>query len=380
MTRDPSTPLKCPWCDVVKPIRGLACHAGKIHKQPASELHRLALHNGVVPSCACGCGEPVSWLQRRYGEYKRGHNGFSAAARASALVTRRSHRASPLVGDRPRSIEPRVSQGFSELLGFVRSIAPDAVADDNIVDVPSKATRVGFDDLAMPSSALLKRGSIEAHRSASVASGSSYMRIFSDEWRDKRELIEDMIRHRLEAPRRVIGARSLRVVELTSPMRKTFFNRNHLEGDVRAKLAFGLSEPNSGAILVAISLREPFHKQSHAGALEIARFAVERGHSVQGSLSRLIKRALEAARKEGYSRMLSYADGRVGEGKSYLRAGFTFKCRTAPRFWWSDGSRRYNRFKVRADSKNGVTQKQAAVAAGVVAIHGCSNAVYEFEL
>ena len=86
---DQTAQHKCPWCDVVKNLRGLACHAGKIHKQPASELHKFVFHGGRVPLCACGCGESVKWLQKRYGEYLRGHNGFADVARSKAVEVRK---------------------------------------------------------------------------------------------------------------------------------------------------------------------------------------------------------------------------------------------------------------------------------------------------
>lgn len=79
---------KCPWCEVVKPLRGLSCHAARTHNQPSSEVHRFVLYGGEVPFCRCGCGERVRWLQGSYGKYLRGHNGFSDAAREKAALVR----------------------------------------------------------------------------------------------------------------------------------------------------------------------------------------------------------------------------------------------------------------------------------------------------
>lgn len=85
---DERTLFKCPWCDVVKNIRGLACHAGKTHKRSNEELHCVVFYNGEAPLCKCGCGQKAKWNQKRYGDYLRGHNGFSKEAREQAVKSR----------------------------------------------------------------------------------------------------------------------------------------------------------------------------------------------------------------------------------------------------------------------------------------------------
>jgi hypothetical protein len=202
--------------------------------------------------------------------------------------------------------------------------------------------------------------------------------VFEDEWRDKRLIIEWMIKHRLGVHDYKIGARETEITELTVQERRDFFERNHLEGDVKCSFAYGLK--SDGKIVAAASFREPFHRAVHNDAIELARFASQLGISVPGALSRLVKRTIERVRLMGKKRLLTYVDTRIGEGASYINAGFKLQGETIPRFWWTDYIKRYNRFAIRADKKNGLTQAEAAKIAKVVEIYGCSNKIYDLQL
>jgi hypothetical protein len=217
---------------------------------------------------------------------------------------------------------------------------------------------------------------LEIERKKAEKEGKCALFIFQDEWQNRRNLLEAMIKYRLGLSDIRLGARSCSLKELEPSVRKKFFEAYHLEGDTRAFYSYGLCD-ESGDVVAAISVRKPFHKSvAKDDTLEIARFAVRSGTSVPGALSRLTKVSYDRALLEGAKQLISYVDGRIGEGRSYEAAGFKFERRTAPRFWWADGVRRYNRFKIRADSKNGITQRENANKAGVLELYGCSNSVY----
>jgi len=198
--------------------------------------------------------------------------------------------------------------------------------------------------------------------------------IFEDEWRDKRNLVENMIKHRLGLSSRLF-ARKLQIRELSSQERKTFFNLSHLDGDTSSIISFGLVKDD--IIYSAISLRKPFHKSLN-DKLEIARFAHLIGHTVVGGHSRLLKCVEKWAISNGYKSLLSYVDTRVGDGSSYIKSGFLFIRHTGPRFWWTDFVNRYDRFKFRAQGDK--KQKQVAKENKVHKIFGSGNFVFEKQL
>jgi len=212
---------------------------------------------------------------------------------------------------------------------------------------------------------------------AAVAAGVNLLHVFEDEWRDKTDIVKSMISSRLKMSTQSVGARRCVVKPLQPGIRRSFFETNHIDGDVASKAAWGLFDRDT--LVYALSVRSPFHRKE--GVIEVARCAAALGHNVPGGLSRLVREASAWGRQEGYDKLMTYVDTRHGgTGRGYAVAGFVEVDRTPPRFWWTDFEERYNRFKYRADSANGLTEAEVAEAAGVVKIWGCENVVYEMTL
>lgn len=202
--------------------------------------------------------------------------------------------------------------------------------------------------------------------------------VFEDEWRDKRNIVRSMLRHRIGLSER-IGARTCSITEVHTKERRMFFDENHIDGDTQATIAFGLRD-NAGRLLMVMSLRKPFHKK-HGGALEVARLASLQGMSVVGGMARLTKACCTFAKSINSKKLLTYVDTRHGSmGDSWQKAGWTYTSETTPRFWWTDFNDRFNRFKIRADKSRGMTEALVAEEAGVVRIYGCKNLVLELPI
>ena len=192
--------------------------------------------------------------------------------------------------------------------------------------------------------------------------------IFEDEWRDKRSIVESMIQNRLGRNSVKIGARECAIIEVDNNIRKEFFNANHIDGDVRAKVAYGLQFHNE--LVACISLRRPFHN-SLGDKIEIARFATKKNMTVVGGLSRLLSHVRIMVKQP----IMTYVDKRLGNGESYQKAGFKLIRETGPRFWWTDFVNRYDRFKIK--SCDGKTQNEIGLSMGLHKIWGASNLVFE---
>lgn len=207
--------------------------------------------------------------------------------------------------------------------------------------------------------------------------GKRLMHVFDDEWSNKRDIVKSMIAHRLGVPQSKLMARKGKIKELTSKERKIFFESNHIDGDVRATKSFGLVINDK--IVAAISLRKPFHKK-YEKHLEVARFCTQTFTSVQGALGRLTKVAATFAKNNLSNSLLTYVDNRHGQGDSYLTVGYKIIGKTTNRFWWTDTRTKLDRFKVRADSKSGLTEREVANQLGVVKVFGCPNTILELKL
>jgi hypothetical protein len=184
--------------------------------------------------------------------------------------------------------------------------------------------------------------------------------------------VESIIRNRLGASLRSVGARKCRIAQVTSQARRDFFDTNHLDGDAKATIAFGLEL--EGELLACLSLRRPFHKK-WSDRLEVARFACALNTQIPGALSRLTKSAQSHAKSSGKTGLLSYVDMRLGDGAGYLASGWQELYDTTNAFWWTDNFDRYNRFMIRADKEKSITQNQLSEGLGYSKIWGCPQRV-----
>lgn len=282
------------------------------------------------------------------------------------------------------SCHPKESKGQLEVHEFVRSLSADAVLSDRQliapqevdVWVPSAHLAIEYNGLYWHSSSVLKdKDYHEKKRKCVAATGNKFFMIYEDEWRDKRAIIEGMLRHRLGRPLEVLDARKLHVEELDSTAAKVFFDSSHLEGHVRCSYALGLVD-GRGRVVAAMSIRHPFHKSVAATSMEVGRSATLPGVSVRGWIGKLTSAAAKKSSSTGTMSLMSYVDARVGDGGSYVAAGWELaKFPGAARFWWTDFHNRYNRFKYKANKEAGLSQAAVAEAAGVVEIYGCGNYV-----
>lgn len=284
---------------------------------------------------------------------------------------------------------PKESKGQLEILEFVRSLGVEACSNDREILapreidiwVPTHKLGVEYNGLYWHSRLIIS--DLKYHQTkhaAARAAGINLLSIYEDEWRDRRAIVEGMIRHRLKKPVEVLDARKLAVKLLDPKVAVAFFEASHLEGATRATATFGLVDAND-RVVAASSLRRPFHKRYSSSSLEVARSATLPGVAVRGWLGKLTPQLVAHAKSVGVKSIMTYVDGRVGAGTGYGSSGWVLeRVSTGPRFWWTDFTHRYNRFKYKADKSRGMTQAQVAEEAGVFEIYGCSNSSWRINV
>jgi len=196
--------------------------------------------------------------------------------------------------------------------------------------------------------------------------------IFSDEWKNKKEIIKSMIKHRLKKIDQIIYARKCEIRYVDSATAKDFFERTHISGHIYSRKYIGLFYKNK--LVSCMALKAPIQK-IYKEYIEISRFSNELNTHIPGSFSRLLKYACEYAKKEKFKGLTSYADLRFGAGDVYLKNGFKYVGKTDVDYWYTDRVKRYPRFKFRA--QNGKSEKQIAEKNNVVKIYGCGSNIYK---
>lgn len=198
--------------------------------------------------------------------------------------------------------------------------------------------------------------------------------VFSDDWRDRKDIIKSMIAHAVGRSPNVVYARKCDIVLFNKNKQfAEFFEENHIQGQTMSSWAYGLKYNDE--LVACLSMRTPIH---HDDAREIARFAVKKFHHIPGAFSKLFKRAKEKTLHEERSVIISYADLSYGDGGVYEENGFTLNGDTKLNYWYTDGKERYNRFKFRA--QDGMSEREYARENGVEKLYGCGNKLYKMEL
>jgi Zn finger protein HypA/HybF involved in hydrogenase expression len=273
------------------------------------------------------------------------------------------------------------SKEEDELFHFVSSEFPELVIERNTRDVispleidiflPQEKVGIEYHGLYWHSEKVREKCRHQEKHDKALSVGVKLIQIFSDEWEQKREVVQSMIIHALGGTKEKVSARKCNLVSMTRENRKRFidfFERNHISGWTRCFAAFGLEQ--EGRLVEAISFRRPFIKK-YGNVLELARSCVRLRTSVPGGFSKVLKFARLSLPSLP---ILSYSDLRFGEGEIYLKNGFELVGRTSPDYFYTDFKNRYNRFTFRA--KNGLTEKQVADQAGVSSIYGVGHKIY----
>jgi hypothetical protein len=272
------------------------------------------------------------------------------------------------------------SRAQQEIAQFVESSIPGSLVLNNDrsnptgyefdVYVPSRNFAIEFNGLYWHSELVnddknYHQRKIERARAHDI----TLMHVFEDEWRDKRDIVESMIRTRLGVHRNRYYARKCDIIELDSKQSKEFFTKNHLDGHVNAKKTYALTF--NDLPVAALSIRTPCSKR-WKGSVEIARFATELNSVVVGGFSRLCKYVMKQFTNQN---ILCYVDRRWGStGKHCFNAGLKLVSETTPTFWWTDCQSRFNRMKCKASRMQ--SERENANQRRWVRIYGCTNLVF----
>lgn len=243
--------------------------------------------------------------------------------------------------------------------------------------VPERSLGIEFNDLYFHSEDFKNRNYHADKTRMCAEMGVQLMHIFEDEWRNNKEICKSMITHKLGLTREIVFARKCQIRVVSPKEKKEFFDYNHIDGDTNSKIAFGLFSARN-KLVVCISLKQPSHKK-YSGMLEITRFCTKSFVHVPGGLGKLTEYALNYCHKNGFNSLLTYVDIRHGTKNGYLSAGYEFLGSTDNKFWWTGGRERIDRFKIRTDKENNLTEKEVALEHGVIKIWGCPKLIFKYD-
>ena len=279
------------------------------------------------------------------------------------------------------------SHGEQEIAGFVKGIYDGAVFENcrNVIapyelDVylPEKRVAIEFDGLFWHSEAVGKGEHYHLMKTEKcLERGIRLVHVFEDEWKEKREIVEDRIRSILGIGQKRIFARKCIVKDIDSKMANEFLDANHLQGCCNSSIRYGLFF-NDELVAVMTFGKPRFNKNYD---WEMVRYASKIGCHIVGGASKLLARF----RKNHSGSIVSYADRRYSDGHLYEKLGFVQVGVSKPSYCYVKGAQKLNRYacqkhKLPALLGDGYDEELSEcdnmVANGWSQVHDCGNFIY----
>jgi hypothetical protein len=196
------------------------------------------------------------------------------------------------------------------------------------------------------------------------------------EWLHHRELVLNMIKHRLGLKTTRIHTRKCTVAPINAKTAKEFLSARHIHGFAKASGHLGLWHNDELVAVLSYMKNHRFKKDTNK--LEIVRLAL--AYTVPGALGKFIKYLL--ASYIGYD-IITYADLRYGTGNVYLANNFKLLHTTKPGYWYLLKGVMYHRLSwtkkklVGLGHDSSKTEHDIMAELGAMRIYDCGHNYYE---
>lgn len=258
--------------------------------------------------------------------------------------------------------QERNSTGQTELEQFIRSIYSQTVLTNYVLKgvewdiyVPDKNLVIEYDGLYWHSThspnALRTDNPVEytkgralMKRTSATQQGLQFLRIFEDEWRDRRQAVEELLRRRL-APNTIkrIHARDCTVEVREAKEVEYFLNQHHIQGAIKRGTAYVLKHENTLVACLVVG-RSRYAKDTH----EIYRFTTS--CAVAGGFSKLLSYFEKTT--PDLQVLESYLEPRLFSGETYRTLKFHLKSKTVFQEWGVNNGRRVgSRYAAKDDPR-----------------------------
>ena len=176
------------------------------------------------------------------------------------------------------------------------------------------------------------------------------IQIFEDEILNQKEIVLSKLSNELKLNNIRIDARKCLIKEISSKTKKEFLEENHLQGDCKDTLRYGLYHKEELVSIITFGKRKITGSNKDSN-WELIRFCNKNYHSVRGGFNRLLSHVLK---NNDIKNFITYADCRWS-GLDYIKtvyhkSNFKFIEITSPNYWYfkpSSQIKRLYRFNFR---------------------------------
>lgn len=204
------------------------------------------------------------------------------------------------------------------------------------------------------------------------AAGYQLITIFEDEWMHKPDIVRSRLRSKLGLIKKSIGARQCKIMRIESSTARSFLELYHIQGYQPASKRYGLTFMGD---LVAVMTFTKGNLAKRQTDWELSRFCVKDDLNINGAAGRLFNYFVKT---ENPDQVVTFSDLRWNTGHVYTQIGFDFCYNSRINYWYIDGNKRINRFKLRKqlNEPQDISENLLRKSQGWNRIWDCGNAKY----
>jgi len=154
------------------------------------------------------------------------------------------------------------------------------------------------------------------------------LHVFEDEWKNKQDIVKSIIKNKIGMTKTRLYGRKCTIKEVDTLEKKTFLNNNHIQGNDKSSIKYGLYYNNELVSLITVG-KSRYNKNYE---WELLRFCNKLDTTVVGGFSKLLKHF----RKNHNGSMITYADKRYSNGSLYKNNGFDYLHDSTPNYFYLD--------------------------------------------
>ena len=250
----------------------------------------------------------------------------------------------------------RISKPNKEIGAHVESLGFEILYEQKIgsykydISIPSKKLLIEMNGLRCHSFKDSKRRDIDKYKNA-ISSGYQFISIFEDEWANKKEIICDVIRNRLNSSHfQSIRPSSCDIRLINSKSSHQFYDKHHYIGSCHSSINYGVFL--DGKMLCCVSFKKPTRQSRYQ--YELVRMVSDPEYRIHGIWSKVLKKFHEDYEP---SSIVSFSDNRLFNGEVYKKIGFRFDGEIKPDYYWVKGLKRFHKSGLRKKKEELLTGK-----------------------
>ena len=219
-----------------------------------------------------------------------------------------------------------ISVAEKALFDILKPHFPDIVSRDTElikpleldIFLPSIKTAIEYDGLRWHSEQFSKTNKSLIKHNMLKKKGITLITIRENEWRDGKDRVLNSLKSKLGLYSDRIFARKCSIKIIDKKIAKSFLDKNHIQGSVRALLSWGLFY---GDELVGVSTVSSHHRGSKSSVV-LSRVCFG-SVLVVGGFSKMLSSIKKWMKDNNISSIISWSDNRWSSGNVYLKNGFS---------------------------------------------------------